>query len=552
MAAPQDFISVSSSATDPATPGNHSQVSTALLQRLRQNNRYLIEWRGPTLSFTWPLDETNEEALPSFVPRIAFATWACFGSFRYYVPDLGSGDNTIRKVDITIDGTVSVMPVRVQAFSLQGSRGQAPSVAYLDATASTITPGKAKTTLSGIEVRGGWNDIFLAVESDADWKQNQWTNNWYIEQEPYPRVRRFNLGDMSQECPPLTNGNVPFVAFRFCTPIAGSNHTIGGDEFLSGTPFTVAYSQIDSFGTSCYGAFLAEVTTPNQIPAGAATDSGYYSSIFWAELGILELRSLSITPYSEHPDRVNDPMLRWYQTVGSNVADVFWQGSRLVDLRHEQVGRAHALQTGEQYAGCWRLLWFTDSATYTQEGREVALSVLEDEPTEDPGDVGIEVSMPLLILAPFRSRPDGWQAGGNFLDFTVELYNITTATVIDTRTVTLPNEPRVVQAGTAVNAPSVFYWIHKMWEETRGANWHDLRPNGQPWSHDGSFGLLDVSTALATTTQYLSIESDTWKSIRQSGDLYCVRTRFTDNGAGNSGAIVALGPITAHLAWGRR
>jgi hypothetical protein len=341
------------------------------------------------------------------------------------------------------------------------------------------------------------------------------------------------------------------VAVRFCTPIAGSNHTIGGPEFLSGTPLTVAYSQIDAIGGSCFGAFLAEVTTTAQIPAAAATDSGYYSSVFWAEMGILELRSLSITPYSEHPDRINDPMLRWYQIVGSNVADVFWQGSRLVDLRHTQVGRAHALQTGEQYAGSWRILSFGDFSN-PQEGREVALSVLEEEPTEEFGDVGIEVSMPLLILAPFRDRPDGWQAAANFLEFTVELYNVTTSTVVEQRTVTLPNSPRVVQAGTAVNAPSVFYWLHKMWEETQEASWHLLAPNGQPWSHDGTLGLLDVSSALSSVTQYLSLSNEKWKNIRQSGELYCVRTRFDDNGAGNVGAIVALGPLTAHLSWGRR
>ncbi|CAB4150399.1 hypothetical protein UFOVP567_27 [uncultured Caudovirales phage] len=552
MAAPQDFISVSSAATDPATAGNHSQVSTALLQRLRQNNRYLIEWRGPTLSFTWPLDGTNEDGLDSFVPRLAFATWACFGPFRYYVPDLGDGDHTIRRVDITLSGEVLTLPVRAFAFSVQGNRGQAPTPAFLDANATTIGTGSVKTTLSGVEVRGGWNDIFLALESDAAWSSQKWTPNWYFSQDPYPRVVRNIPGtSLATDCPPLANGNVPFVAFRFCTPIAGSNHTIGGPEFLSGTPLTVAYSQIDSIGGSCYGAFVAEVTTPTQIPAGAAIDAGYYSSVFWAELGVLELRSISITPYSEHPDRINDPMLRWYQMLGSNVADVFWQGSRLVDLRHEQVGRAHALQTGEQYAGCWRILSFGDFSN-PQEGREVALSVLEEQPTEAEGDVGIEVSMPLLILAPFRDRPDGWQSGGNFLDFTVELFNVTTATVIQTRTVTLPNSPRVVQAGTSPNAPSVFYWLHKMWEETKGASWHLLDPNGQPWSHDGTLGLADVSTAIAPITSYLSISSESWKNIRQSGDLYCIRTRFDDNGAGNVGAIVALGPLSAHLSWGTR
>jgi hypothetical protein len=551
MAAPQDFISVSSSATDPSTAGQHSQVSTALLQRLRQNNRYLIEWRGPTLSFTWPLDETNEESLPSFVPRLAFATWACFGPFRYYVPDLGSGDHTIRKVDVRLAGTVTTLPVRVVAFSLQGNRGQAPTPAVLDANATTINPGGVKVTLSGVEVRGGWNDIFVALESDADWQQAAWTPNWYIEQEPYPIVRSNLAGGLSADCPPLTNANVPFVAFRFSTPIAGSNHTIGGDEFLSGTPFTVAYSQIDAIGGTCVGAYLAEVTTPAQIPTGAPTSAGYSGSVFWAEMGVLELRSLSVSPYSEHPDRVNDPMLRWFQVLGSNVADVFWQGSRLVDLRHTQVGRAHALQTGEQYAGCWRILFFSDIAT-VEEGREVALSVLEEEPTEELGDVGIEVSMPLLILAPFRGRPDGWQAAGNFLDLTIELYNVTTSTVVETRTVTLPNAPRVVQAGTAVNAPSVFYWLHKMWEETREANWHVLAPNGQPWSHDGTFGLADVSTAIAPVTTFLSVSSMKWENIRTSGDLYCVRTRFEDNTAGNSGAIVALGPLSARLSWGRR
>jgi hypothetical protein len=552
MAAPQDFISVSSSATDPATFGDHSQVSTALLQRLRQNNRYLIEWRGPTLSFSWPKDGTQPEGVEPFLPRLAYATWACFGPFRYYVPDLGDGDHTIRKVDVQLSGRVFTRKVRVYAFSVQGNRGQAPSSSFLDANSVELSVGSLVTTLSGVEVRGGWNDIFLALESDAQWSSNQWLNDWYISPDVYPIVRTPSAGgNLAVACPPLANGNVPFVAFRFAMTIPGSNHPIGGPEFLSSTPFTVAYSQIDAIGGNCYGALLAEVTTAAQIPASAATDAGYLSSVFWAELGMLELRSLSITPYSEHPDRINDPMLRWFQVVGSNVADVYWQGSRLVDLRNEQVGRAHALQTGEQYAGCWRLLFFNDTAT-TEEGREVALSVLEEEPTEEFGDVGIEISMPLLVLAPFRDRPDGWQAAGNFLDLTVELYNVTTSTVVETRTVTLPNVPRVIQAGTAVNAPSVFYWLNQMWQETQDANWHLLSPNGQPWSHDGAFGLLDLSTATSPITTFLSLSSTSWKDIRTSGELYCVRTRFTDNTTGNSGAIVALGPLTAHLAWGRR
>lgn len=546
MATPQDFISVSSTATDPAYPLTHSQVSTALLQRLRQNNRYLIEWRGPTLSFVWPLDGTQPEGMDSSLPRLAFATWACFGSFRYYVPDLGDGDHTIRRVDITIEGKVATLPVRVFAFSLQGNRGQAPTPAFLDAHATTLSVGKITTVLSGVEVRGGWNDIFLALESEADWQSVQFTDNWYIEQEPYPVVKRNDLGDMTIDCPLLANGNVPFLAFRFCTPMPNKD-----DEFASGTPVTVAYSKINTIGGRCSGAYLAEITTPEQIPSTAATSAGYNNITYWSELGMLELRSIAVTPYSEHPDRINDPMLRWYQTIGSNVADVFWQGSRLVDLRHEQVGRAHPLQTGEQYAGCWRILFFNATSTI-EEGREVALSVREDEPTEGPGDVGIEVSMPLLILAPFRDRPDGWQAAGNFLDFTIELFNVTTSTVVQSRTVTLPNAPRVVQSGTAVNAPSVFYWLQKMWEETRDANWHLLAPNGQPWSHDGTLGLLDVSSALSSVTQYLSIDDQKWKNIRTSGDLYCVRTRFADNTAGNTGAIVALGPLTAHLSWGSR
>lgn len=547
MATPQDFISVSSSATDPAYPLTHSQVSTALLQRLRQNNRYLIEWRGPTLVFSWPIDGTQPEGIQPSLPRIAYATWACYGPFRYYVPDLGDGDHSIRKVDITIEGEVSTNSVKMLPFSLQGSRGQSPSVAYLDANAITTSIGKITQTFPGIDVRGGWNDIFLAVQSEADWDSTQVTTDWYIEATPYPTLTASVVGTpLSAACPPLANANVPFVAIRPCTPMPDKD-----DEFSSGTPLTVAYSNIDAIGGESYSAYLAEVTTPAQIPASASTDAGYTMSTWWSELGVLELRSVSITPYAEHPDRVNDPMLRWYQTVGSPVADIFWQGSRLVDLRNEQVGRAHPLQTGQQYAGCWKLLSFNDTST-TEEGREVALSVREDEPSEAAGDVSIEVSMPMIILAPFRDRPDGWQAAGNFLDFVVELYDVTNGLLVEQRQVTLPNAPTVVQSGTGVNGASVFYWIQKMWEETQGANWHTLFPNGQPWSHDGAFGLSDVATASSQVTVLLNISSATWKDIRTSGLLYCIRTRFIDNTTGNSGAIVALGPITAHLLWGRR
>ena len=553
MATPQTFKAIDSTAADPSQPGTTTaaQVSTAHLQMARQNNRYLIEWRGPTTTFTWPSTEPvdAEEDPPIYpFPRLAYATWACFGPFRYFVPDFST--EAITTVDIDLFCSALVGAVRVSAFSLQGNRGQAPTSEWLYANhVIREIYDTGVLTLSNVQVRGGWNDIYLCEQStDTNWSIP--TDSWSFTDNfgTYPRIIASG-GDLSVAAPPLLSSNVPGMAVR-----CGVEMDDKDAQFAATTPYTVAYSGLNSTGLVCEFIYLAELVDLSQIPTSVSlNDFGGGGVFYWAELGMLELYSLSITPYGKHPDKTNDPMLRWYQLTGSNVADVYWQASRLNDLRQTQVGSAKVpKQEFVTWPGNWLIERFTDVAKTTLV-RDVALTVLTEQPTEAAGDVSIEVSLPAMLLDAAEFRPDSFQPQSGFLDVIIELFDLTAGAVVDT--ITLPSvnlTPRLSLGRTIDSTPPSFYWLRKMFEQRRGATWHGLRPNGQPWSHDMAVSLGSIGSTMTPITARLPLSITTWATLRTSGKIYSVRVSFTDNLSGDSGAILAVGPLTARIDWGTR
>jgi len=163
----QDFIGIASTAPDPARPQDTAaQIPAALYQRAEQNNRYLMEWRGPTCVWHYPADYSGGEGVGPSFPTLAFARWAAFGPYRYYVPDVGTG--AIPAVDVQIVGDVTTRRVRVACVSLQGI-GFTPDQTWLDANAQTLNTGFQEILFSDVAVAPGWNDLFLLLESDADW-----------------------------------------------------------------------------------------------------------------------------------------------------------------------------------------------------------------------------------------------------------------------------------------------------------------------------------------------------------------------------------------------
>jgi hypothetical protein len=500
----------------------------------------------------WPLTEPvdAEEDPPIYpFPRIAFATWACFGPFRYFVPDFST--EAITTVDLDISGLVTIGSVRLAAFSLQGNRGQAPTSEWLDDNSTLIPDGAGGTfRRSNVQVRGGWNDIYLCQKSNP--KNFNWSlaSTWSFTDNggSYPRIESAG-GDLSISAPPLLNGNVPFMAVR-----CGVEMTDKDAQFDATTPFTVAYSALNDESTTCRFIYLAEVVDMSQIPTSTSlNDFGGSGVFYWAELGVLEIYSLSITPYAKHPDKANDPMLRWYQLTGSNVADVYWQASRLNDLRQTQVGSAKVpKQEFVTWPGNWLIERFNDVAI-TSLVRDVALTVLTEQPTEAAGDVSIEASLPLMLLDSAEFRPDSFQPVGGFLDIRLDLFDLTAGAVVDT--VTLPSvnlTPRLSLGRTIDSTPPSFYWLRKMFEQRREAVWHQQAPNGQPWSHDMAVSLGSVGSTMTPITVRLPLSSATWASLRASGHIYSLRLSVIDNLSGDSGAILGAGPLTARIDWGTR
>ena len=560
MPTPQTFIPIDSTAADSASGTGHAQVSTAIVQRLRQNNRYLIEWRGPTLTFLWPEDTTPAiaEGVPKWRPRLAYAQWACYGPFRYYVPDVGgSSGYSVRKVDIRLAGAVSTYPVKVLAFSLQGRGGQSPRPTEFDAEGTTIPVGIADVTFSDVAVVPGWNDIYLALQSEADWTvfpavtdvymtTSATTTGGLVDNQSYPYVYTPatgpHAGDLAAAFPLIISPyqNVPYAALRFMANIP--------DKLLSaetGFAYTIAYAANDD--GVCPFAFLAETTTISDMPANNGGECQF------SLLGVLELYSLSITPYAEHPDKVNDPMLRWYQPVGGNVADVFWQGSRLTTLRHAQTGQACAEQstfaTAIPYEGSWNCQYIDGT---TRLVRESALTVLEEMPTYNGNVVGVEVSLPMMLVNPaFYLRASYEPPSRVWLRIHIELYNVTTATAVQSRTFELQDMPKIINPRDAYNIQSD-YWVYKIFEIRQGIDWHSLYNNGQPWSHDYAQSLDGLVAGLDRRQFLLPITN--YDSLLASGDVFCVRLLADDNISSGHGinALMFAGPMTTRLTWGTR
>jgi hypothetical protein len=531
MPDPQDFVGIDSSCVD----GPNTQVATAILQRLEQNNRYLIEWRGPTLSYTWPADSEAPGGPP--FPRHGFATWACVGPFRYFVPDLGSDQITFIDVEITGAVVNGTEVVKFVPFSVQGSNGQAPQPRQLDLDAVTLT-GAVIEKFGPVAVRGGWNDMYLALQSEVQWDSVQATDKLAFDGGSPPRlIRDTGSGRIDTYIP--IDANLPFIAIKIANP--NDDKVI---EEQSGSPYTMAYAEYDASGHSTF-AYIAEITNQAQLPPAAVVFGAGEQITYWADLAYLEIYSLSFTPYNVHPDRANDPMLRWYQMVGSNVANVFWKGSRLVDLRQTQSGTARPIGQGLDYPGGWRILYFNLTAS-TQLVRELALNVDLREPTEGENQVQIEVCFPYVYVIASLGRADNYQPLSGGLDFTVELYNVTTATVVETRLYeNFSITPSVDLLG---RTPMTHVWTRMMMQEQEDFAWARPGGNGQPWSHDQTVPLQEIGIVVKTMTFRLPLTD--WSAVRGSGQLYAVRIYATDNETGRDGTYLAAGPMTARICWG--
>ena len=257
----QDFIGIDSTAADPVKAGDTAaQIPAALYQRAEQNNRYLMEWRGPTCVWHYPADYSGGEGVGPSLPKLAFANWAAFGPYRYYVPDVGSG--AIPAVDVQIFGSVTTRRVRVAMISNQGL-GFIPNSEWLDANAQTINTGVQAIIFSDVAVAPGWNDLFLLLESEAGWSTVNFADDWYLVGGDPLGSALTNIpflvstaGDLSISCPDI-NKPVPFVAIRF-----GSGLTDKDQDLASGSVCTIAFANCNASEPPLVSfAYLAELNT---------------------------------------------------------------------------------------------------------------------------------------------------------------------------------------------------------------------------------------------------------------------------------------------------
>lgn len=555
--AAQDFIGIDSTAADPVQVGDTSaQIPTALFQRARQNNRFLLEWRGPTCVWHYPADYSGGEGVGPSFPTLAFARWAAFGPFRYYVPDVGTG--AIPAVDVQIAGAVSVRRVRVACISAQGL-GYIPNAAWLDANAQTKNVGDGEIFFSNVAVVPGWNDIFLILESEAEWSASNFAADWALADfdtltlgvgsNESPMLYSLT-GDLATSCPAIA-APVPFVAVRWGSGLANKD-----DDALSSPPYTIALANCDASSPPVVPwAMLAEMRSAAEVGGYLATGATP-PAVYWSTLGTLQIYGVSVTPYATHPDKANDPSLRFLQAIGSNVANVYWQGSRLNALRQTQVGSAVQPQIGENYNGVWRTFVNGGGSgiggAYAGEIiRETAISTRRRQPTDGDGAVSIEVSIP-VIAADYESFSITNSNSPIVFDCDLELFNVTNGAVQDSVSfvnLAIPKAEAVSYLGPVQAA----LWLRRIAQMNLSPDW---RGNGArfPWSHDGATMLGDLRATyypliLRLPLGGLASSPDSWGVIR-AGDLYSVRLKFSGLNRYVFSTYVAFGPLTARVDWG--
>ena len=555
----QDFIGIASSAPEPVRAGDTSaQIPAALYQRAEQNSRYLMEWRGPTCVWHYPADYSGGEGVGPSFPKLAFANWAAFGPYRYHVPDVGSG--AIPAVDVQIVGTVSTRAVRVAMISNQGL-GFIPNSEWLDANAQTLSPGFQEILFSDVAVSPGWNDLFLLLESEAEWSTVNFADDWYLvgstsvlsipDYTSTPALIS-TAGDLSISCPDI-NKPVPFVAIRF-----GSGLTDKDQDLASGTVCTIAFANCDAYDPPIVRfAYLAELNNYGSLE-GVATNVPGAASVYWSTLGTLEIYSVAVTPYAYHPDKANDPSLRFLQSIGSNVANVYWKGSRLNALRQTQVGSGVPRQLGTDYNGVWKSIVQDQSSYFPPEIiRETSISTRGVQPTEGDGAVSIEMSIPVIAL---RGGLNSNPMPPVVFDCRLELFNVTTGAVVDYIAFDNLAVPSFIQGrddfGSRNYKIAANYWFKRTALLTEIPDWRGST-SVQPWSHDGATTIADITSTFYPLILRLPLgdggnSPDSWKVIRQSGDLFSVRFVVTDfrDSFHSPAQYLGFGAMTARIDWG--
>ena len=556
--AAQDYIGIDSKAADPVRAGDTSaQIPAALFQRARQNSRYLLEWRGPTCVWHYPADYSGGEGIGPSFPTLAFARWAAFGPFRYYVPDVGTG--AIPAVDVQIVCSVQTRRVKVACISLQGT-GFTPDQAWLDANAQTKYVGDGEILFSDVAVAPGWNDLFLLLESEADWSASNFAADWVISSLD-PSVTATNeapilfstSGDLAISCPAIA-APVPFVGVRWGAGLSNKD-----DDAQASPPYTIALANCDaSRPPKVPWAMLAEMRSAAEVGGYLATGATP-PAVYWSTLGTLQIYSVAVTPYASHPLKENDPSLRYLQAIGSNVANVYWQASRLNALRQTQVGSAVQRQSGTQYNGVWRAFVNGGGSgiggAYAGEIiRETSISTRGEQPTENDGAVSIVVSIPVLA-ADYESFAGVNSNSPIVFDCDLELFNVRLGTVTDSVTfanLALPKSETVNLRGGPVQAA---FWLRRIAQMGLFPDWRGDGASGAPWSHDGCTMLGDLRQTfypliLRLPLGGLASSPDNWRHIRNNLDLYSVRLKFTGLNRYVFSTFVGFGPLTARIDWG--
>ena len=532
---------------DDTAANGDAQVSTAHLQRMAENTSYLRHMRGPTSTVSWAQRYGSDATKP---PKLGLAQWAAFAAGRYYVPDYGPNTEGRYTVNVSLQGVVDGDGVRVACVSAQGHIGPL-GTREIEAMAQNVTSvGTVTLTFSDMPVRPGYNDIYLLVCSNATWDYGNYGTDWGTANQVadvfttgtgadfYWQAIAALGGDLSTSLPPGTADFVPYIGVR---PAVGLSDKVEDVDSAS-IAQTIGYMQNNEGAWS--GAWLAENNGP---PDSRFVVTGGYR-YYWALLGTLEIHGISITPYAT-VDWSNNAMVRWYQMMGWNVADVFWNVSRLQNIRQPRTIGATQPQLGQDWPGVWavgdwRQYNSTTFADDTVGGiREV---VFESRATQPDGPCFLEVAWLCSWDDTGVYQQNGSSRPVTAADCTwkLEIVDPDTGTVEETSGY-LDISP-LSRSASGITNYQTSGWAYMIYRTNRGARYTLGVVNGQPWSHDGCTAVPEIATYWTGCTLRVDITGLT----QPKRYIARIKARIVRYGIQEPYGVLITGPMTARLEWG--
>lgn len=301
MAAPS-FVGI-----DSAGLVDNRALSTFWLQTIHQSEEYCDDERRPMATWIADVSRYTGEATLSTrrALRLSSLRWTLAGPFPVYV-HAGVDTVNVRLAYATDDGTTDVVALSVQSGTPRSSDALGLALASAASYAATLADSSgaaAVASLTGIAVRPGWNDVYIAVRGAKGAAIDSASDAIVLtyDREGIPRFSPTAL-DVAYADTPSTSTAVPSIWIDL--------RDVAGDSVYLGVPLHMAYASTGA--TEPYDVMMSERSS------GAA----FVASYEWGTASWIMLLGVSVDALGLYGDATPDTRLRWYRAPGSQLLEL--------------------------------------------------------------------------------------------------------------------------------------------------------------------------------------------------------------------------------------